>query len=139
MRAFLAAAFFAVLATPALADRAPAPEGAEAYIVSPSDGATLSNPVTVVFGLRNMGIAPAGLEAENTGHHHLMINMTPDEIVLDEPLPATDQLRHFGGGQTETTLELPAGEHTLRLIVADYRHIPHDPPIISEPITITID
>jgi len=127
--------------TLALADghRSPAPDGARSYIVSPEDGATVSNPVTIVFGLEGMGVAPAGHDQENTGHHHLLINTTIDDVSLDETLPATDEIVHFGGGQTQVTKELPAGTHTLRILLGDYAHVPHDPPIVSEPITITVN
>ncbi len=130
----LAAAF--VLSAPALAGETPSPPGAKAYIISPADGATVSNPVTVVFGLKGMGVAPAGTEKEKTGHHHLLINV--DNVSMDEPLPADDQHRHFGGGQTEVTLELPAGTHTLQILLGDHNHIPHNPPIMSEKITVTV-
>lgn len=116
-----------------------APEGAETYVISPSDGATVSNPVTIRFGARGIGIAPAGVEWENTGHHHLLINTTVADVAFDEPLPADDQHRHFGGGQTEVTLDLPTGTHTLQLLMADHNHIPHQPPIHSDPITITVE
>ncbi len=125
----------------ALADghRSPAPEGARSYIISPADGATVSNPVTIVFGLEGMGVAPAGHDQENTGHHHLLINTTVDDVSLDETLPATDLIVHFGGGQTQVTKDLPAGTHTLRILLGDYAHVPHDPPVVSEPITITVN
>lgn len=127
------------LPTLALAQPVPAPEGAEVYFISPADGATVANPVTIRFGLRGMGIAPAGADWDNTGHHHLLVNIEPSEIAMDESLPATDQIRHFGGGQTEATLELPAGTHTLRLLLGDYSHTPHDPPVMSDPITVTVE
>lgn len=136
--AFLTAALVA-LAAPALADRTAAPEGAAVYIVSPADGATVSNPVTIVFGLRGMGVAPAGVAQEGTGHHHLLINLTPEDIDFDNPLPADEQHVHFGGGQTEVTRELPAGTHRLWLLLGDANHIPHDPPIMSETITVTVE
>ncbi len=116
-----------------------APEGAEVYIISPEAGATLSNPVTVQFGLRGMGVAPAGVEQMNTGHHHLLINMPLDQIDLENPLPSDDNHRHFGGGQTEVTLELPVGTHTLQLLLGDHNHIPHVPPISSDVITVTVE
>jgi len=122
---------------PALAlDRTPAPEGARAYIVSPQDGATVSSPVKVIFGLEGMGVAPAGIEKEKTGHHHLIIDA--DLPSLTDPVPSDDNYRHFGGGQTETTIELPPGPHTLQLIMGDQNHIPHDPPVTSEKISITV-
>ena len=120
-------------------DRTPAPEGAEVYFISPADGATVSNPVTLQFGARGIGIAPAGVDWPNTGHHHLLINLDPDEVDMEFGLPADDQHRHFGGGQTEVTLDLPAGTHTMFLLMGDHDHVPHDPPIMSEVITITVE
>jgi hypothetical protein len=117
--------------------RTAAPAGAELYIQSPANGAEVSSPFTVRFGLQGMGVAPAGVTAENTGHHHLLIDvetLPPDNL----PLPATDQVRHFGMGQTETELDLPPGEHTLQLVLGDSLHIPHQPPVRSERITITV-
>jgi hypothetical protein len=136
-----AIAFMGLLAAavPAIAGETPAPEGARAYIITPEDGATIANPVTIRFGLEGMGVAPAGVENENTGHHHLLINVDPETIDRDAPLPADDQHRHFGGGQTEVTVDLPAGTHTLRLLLGDQNHIPHDPPVMSEPITVTVE
>lgn len=116
-----------------------APDGAEVYFIAPEAGATLSNPVTVQFGLRGMGVAPAGVEQMNTGHHHLLINMPIDQVNLEAALPNDDNHRHFGGGQTEVTLELPAGTHTLQLLVGDHNHIPHNPPIFSDVITVTVE
>ena len=118
-------------------DRTPAPEGAATYIVSPESGAIVSNPVTVVFGLSGMGVAPAGTEKENTGHHHLLINTDPP--AFDEPIPADDQHVHFGGGQTEVQIELEPGEHSLQLLLGDLNHIPHDPPVMSEKVTIVVE
>jgi hypothetical protein len=117
--------------------RTPAPATAEVYIQSPADGAEVTSPVTVRFGLRGMGVAPATIAAENTGHHHLLIDveaLPPDNL----PLPATDQIRHFGAGQTETVIELTPGEHTLQLILGDANHMPHLPPVRSARITITV-
>lgn len=139
MVAWLAAAVLLVVPTVAEAFRTPAPEGARAYIIAPVDGATVSNPVTVVFGLEGMGIAPAGVEHPNTGHHHLLIDLQPTDLDMTAPLPADDRHVHFGGGQTQVTLELAPGVHELRLLVADHNHVPHDPPILSDPITITVD
>lgn len=123
----------------AAAERTPAPEGAEVFILSPADGATVTSPVRVVFGLRGMGVAPAGVEFPNTGHHHLLINVDPDEIDLDEGLPADERHLHFGGGQTEALIELPPGTHILRLLLGDHFHVPHEPPVLSEPVTITVE
>ena len=127
-----------VAALPALAaDRTPSPPGAEVYIISPADGATVSSPVTVQFGLKGMGVAPAGIEKEKSGHHHLLIDVA-ELPPLDEPIPADANHKHFGGGQTEVTVELPPGAHTLQLLLGDQNHIPHEPPVMSEKITITV-
>jgi hypothetical protein len=117
-------------------ERSMAPESAKAYIVSPADGAVVGNPFTVIFGLTDMGVAPAGVERLDTGHHHLLIDT--DMPYLDEPIPSNDHHIHFGGGQTEIRLELPPGEHTLQLLMGDLNHIPHDPPVMSKTITITV-
>lgn len=138
MLALLAVPAFA--AVPVLADdhRTPSPEGAQVYIISPADGATVSNPVTIVFGARGVGVAPAGVEQANTGHHHLVINAEVTDELLSMPLPADENHVHFGGGQTETTRDLPPGTHRLQLVMADHQHIPHEPPLVSEAITITV-
>ncbi|HXY95783.1 MAG TPA: DUF4399 domain-containing protein [Steroidobacteraceae bacterium] len=120
------------------AARTPSPPGAEVYIISPKNGAKVKSPVLVQFGLKGMGIAPAGVKFDNTGHHHLLIDSDPPAD-LGAPLPATDKLLHFGKGQTETSLTLPPGKHTLQLILGDQSHIPHDPPVISKKITITVE
>lgn len=117
--------------------RSPAPNAAEAYFITPNDGATVSSPVTVRFGLKNMGVAPAGVDKEQTGHHHLLINT--DLPPLNQPIPNDTNHRHFGGGQTQTSLDLEPGTYTLQLLLGDHRHIPHDPPVKSERITITVE
>lgn len=107
----------------------------QAYIVTPADGATVPSTFKVVFGLSGMGVAPAGVEREKTGHHHLLVDM--DQLPpLDQPLGK--EVKHFGGGQTETTLSLPPGKHTLQLILGDHLHKPHNPAVISERITIEV-
>ncbi len=132
------AAILLPLATTAMAqDRTPAPDGASAYIISPANGDTVASPLTVVFGLDGMGVAPAGTEKDNTGHHHLLIDT--GQPALDEPIPADDNHVHFGGGQTQVQIELTPGEHTLQLLLGDLNHIPHDPPVASELITITVE
>ncbi len=134
----LAAVF--ILAVPALAqDRTPAPEDARAYIISPGDGATVSNPVTIRFGLDGMGVAPAGTEVEGAGHHHLLINVDPASYDFSQPVPVDNRHVHFGGGQTEVTKDLPAGTHEVWILLGDAFHMPHDPPVMSEPITITVE
>lgn len=136
----IAAATVAQAAEPTKAPQLPrtaAPQDAVVYIQSPADGATVASPVTVRFGLKGMGVAPAGIKFEGTGHHHLLID-TELPLNLGLPLPATEQVIHFGKGQTETTIELPPGKHTLQLVLGDLLHIPHDPPVISKRITITV-
>jgi hypothetical protein len=117
--------------------KTPSAPGAVVYIDEPANGATVTSPFTVKFGLKGMGVAPAGLNHPNTGHHHLLIDVaqTPDP---NAALPVTDNIRHFGGGQTETELTLAPGQHTLQLVLADYLHIQHDRPLVSEKITITV-
>ena len=116
-------------------EKSPAADGAQAYIVSPMDGATVPTTFDVVFGLKGMGVAPAGTQVNNTGHHHLLVDAAelPD---LDMPLGAN--VTHFGAGQTQTTLTLTPGQHTLQLILGDHMHIPHNPAVVSEKITITV-
>jgi hypothetical protein len=123
-------------ATAADLPRSPAPADVELYIISPKDGETVESPVTVRFGLRGMGIAPAGIEMANTGHHHLLIDTGPPPF--NRPIPADANHVHFGKGQTEAVVALGPGRHTLQLLLADHLHIPHDPPVISKPITITV-
>ena len=128
----------ALTAALALLNGAAWADEAAAHIIAPADGATLNNPITVVFGLHNpWGVAPAGTKLDNTGHHHLLIDAPlPD---LAQPIPKDDKHRHFGGGQTETTITLPAGKHTLQLLLGDFAHVPHQPPVVSKPITITVE
>jgi len=113
--------------------------GAEVYFIAPHNGAKLHSPVTIQFGLRGMGIAPAGTKFDNTGHHHLLVDTDISELNLDAPMPATDKIVHFGKGQTETTLTLAPGKHTLQLVFADYLHQSFDPPLHSKKITITVE
>ena len=134
----LGAALFLAASGVALAERTPSPAGAEVYIVSPKDGAKVKGPVTVIFGLKGMGIAPAGIKFDNTGHHHLLID-TDVPADLSAPLAADEHNVHFGKGQTQTTLTLPPGKHTLQLVLADSLHTPHDPAVISKKITIVVE
>ena len=117
--------------------RSAAPKDAELYFIWPQDGATVKSPVTVRFGLRGMGVAPAGVAMENTGHHHLLIDaeLPPQDM----PVPADANHVHFGKGQTEAAVTLAPGRHRLQLLLGDHRHIPHDPPVASKPITITVE
>ncbi len=111
---------------------------AKLYFIAPPNGATVSKTFTVKFGLSGMGVAPAGLDKDNTGHHHLLID-TDELPELSQPLAATDKIKHFGGGQTETELTLSPGTHTLQLVLGNYLHIPHDKPVVSEKITIKVE
>lgn len=132
IKTFLAAA---LLLSPfmAIADESPS-----VFFITPHDGDVVSGEFTVQFGLKGMGVAPAGVSQEHTGHHHLLIDL--DTLpAMDVPLPATDHILHFGGGQTQTTLSLPAGEHTLQLLLGDYAHVPLKPSVMSEKITITVE
>jgi hypothetical protein len=124
-------------AAPAAPTRKPAPAGAMAYIIEPADGARVTSPVRVVFGLKGFGVAPAGVDRNDAGHHHLLVDAgMPANLAL--PLPNDEQHRHFGGGQTEVELTLPPGRHTLQMVVGDHLHIPHDPPIASSVVTIEV-
>ncbi|MFT7052998.1 MAG: hypothetical protein ACJAU1_000549 [Psychromonas sp.] len=115
-----------------------APEGPGVYIISPIDGSTVAQTFTVKFGLHGMGIAPSGIDRENTGHHHLLIDTSvlPD---MAKPLQATDKIIHFGGGQTETKVTLSPGKHTLQLLLGNYMHVPHDQPLMSQKITVLVE
>lgn len=123
-------------AAPAAEPKVASTEGAKVYIVSPKDGKTVKTKFTIRFGLKGMGIAPAGIKFPNTGHHHLIIDGA--KFDMDLPLPMSDTIKHFGGGQTEATIELAPGKHTLQLVLGDHLHRPHDPPVVSEVVTITV-
>lgn len=131
----------ALVAGGALADakmpRTERPASAKLYFISPGDGAVVTSPVTVRFGLKGMGVAPAGVDKPDTGHHHLIVDaeLPPSNL----PVPTSDHYIHFGKGQTETTLELGPGQHTLQLILGDRNHVPFDPPLVSKRITITVE
>ncbi len=114
-----------------------APADASVYFIEPADGDTVSGTFSVKFGLSGMGVAPAGVTKDKTGHHHLLINV--DSVKPGMPIPADDNHRHFGGGQTETELTLEPGTYTLQLVLGNYLHIPHDPPVMSSKITVTVE
>lgn len=134
-----------IMASAAVGQGTPAPAGAQVYFVNLADGDTVASPVTIMFGLEGMGVAPAGTEVENTGHHHLLVNRAPigegpeGAEELEFGLPADENHIHFGGGQTQTTLDLPSGTHTLQLVMGDLNHIPHVPVVASDVITITVN
>tara|TARA_R110001583_G_scaffold12410_6_gene55164 strand:+ start:10058 stop:10510 length:453 start_codon:yes stop_codon:yes gene_type:complete len=112
-----------------------APENAHVYIISPQDNATVDETFTIKFGLQGMGVSPAGFDKKNTGHHHLLVD-GKSLPALNKPMAG--EVKHFGGGQTQTDITLAKGEHTLQLILGDHRHVPHDPAVMSKKITITV-
>jgi hypothetical protein len=135
MKALISALILSIAVSPLFAadalPKTPSPKGASVYIVSPRDGATVKSPVRVRFGLVGMGIAPAGVDVPDTGHHHLLIDLDKSPN-MDMPLPASDNLKHFGKGQTEAKIELAPGKHTLQLVLGDKIHLPHSPAVISK-------
>lgn len=139
MKRTMIALSLSLLAAVAVADRSAAPAGAEVYFIAPQNGAKVHGPVTVKFGLKGMGVAPAGIKFDNTGHHHLLVDTDVSAINLDQPLPASDKVVHFGKGQTETAITLPPGKHTLQLLFADSLHQSFDPALTSKKITITVE
>jgi len=139
MRAFsVVATLLLVLAgvTVEAEERTPAPPDAKVYFIEPRDGALISGPVTVRFGLVGMGVAPAGVQFPNTGHHHLLVDVELPSA--GQPIPADDRHIHFGKGQTETVLQLEPGRHTLQLVLGDHQHRLHEPPVVSAKVTITV-
>jgi len=117
-----------------------APPNSVVYFINLKDGDSVKSPIKIQFGLSGMGVAPAGVEKPSTGHHHLLIDTTLTPEQAKEPIPADDHHHHlhFGGGQTETTLTLPPGRHTLQLVLGDWSHIPFNPPVVSPAITIDV-
>jgi hypothetical protein len=140
LRVGLAAAliFATALASTVGSAETASPPGAVVYFLNLKDGDTVTSPFKVQFGLTGMGVAPAGSQNPNTGHHHLLIDtqLTPEQ--MKQPIPADAQHRHFGGGQTEVVLTLPPGQHTLQLVLADGTHTPHEPPVASPVIKLTV-
>ncbi len=134
-----------MFASPLIAGETPSNPDARVYFINLSNGDTVKSPVKVVFGLSGMGVAPAGTEKDNTGHHHLLIDQPPfgqaagDADMLENGLASDDHHKHFGGGQTETLIELAPGKHTLQLVLGDLNHVPHDKPVVSEVIMITVE
>lgn len=118
-------------------ERTASPVGARVFFISPDNGSIVGNPITVEFGIEGMSVVKAGEQEPDSGHHHLLIDTgLPD---LDLPIPADAQHIHFGDGSTSTEITLPPGEHTLQMLLGDYRHVPHDPPVVSEVITIEVE
>lgn len=127
----------AVAAAPEPLPRTPSADGASVFFISPSDGDVVSSPVTVEFGIAAMNVVKAGEIQAYSGHHHLLIDTEIPELTM--PVPADEHHRHFGDGSTLADISLEPGLHTLRLLLADHMHIPHDPPVISDSITITVE
>lgn len=122
---------------PAGLPRSASPAGARVFFVTPADGDTVSNPIQLEFGIEGMRVVPAGINEPDSGHHHLIINAgMPD---MSWPIPANEHYIHYGDGSTSAELTLEPGEHTLQLLLGDYLHIPHDPPVASEVIRITVE
>ena len=128
-----------VTSTIALAGETPAPADAKVYFIGLKDGDTVTSPVTIHFGLSGMGIAPAGTEVPNTGHHHLIIDEKMEGEALNDAIPVDEHHMHFGKGQTEASVTLPKGSHTLQLVLGDWSHVPHKPPVMSDRITINVE
>jgi hypothetical protein len=135
---FAFVATFAIATLSSALAETPSPPGAKVYFINLKDGQTVTSPFLIQFGLSGMGIAPAGVDKPNTGHHHLLIDTTLSGDQLKQPIPMDDTHRHFGGGQTEATITLPPGKHTLQLVLGDWSHIPHVPPVMSPVINITV-
>jgi hypothetical protein len=125
-----------VAAAPAAMPRTVSPEGASVFFITPADGDTVSNPVEIEFGIEGMVVVAAGVNDAHSGHHHLLVDTDAPDMGL--PIPADANHIHFGDASTSTELTLEPGQHTLRLLLGDHLHIPHNPPIISAPITITV-
>ena len=123
----------------ARAGETPAPANAKVYFINLKNGDAVTSPVTVRFGLSGMGIAPAGTQVADTGHHHLIIDDKIEGDALNEAIPMDEHHLHFGKGQTEASVNLPKGTHTLQLVLGDWTHIPHKPPVMSERITVTVE
>jgi hypothetical protein len=128
----------ALLAAGQAAAQTPSPAGASVYIINLKDGETVTSPFKVQFGLTGMGIAPAGVEKPNTGHHHLIIDTKLSADELKAPIASDAQHVHFGAGQTEAMVTLPPGRHTLQLVLGDWSHVPHVPPVMSAVVTVTV-
>lgn len=116
--------------------RTPSPAGAKVFILEPKDNSVVTSPIKVKFGIQGMELSPAGVEKENSGHHHLLIDTQLED--KSTTIPSSENILHFGKGQTETSIELQPGKHTLQLILGDHNHIPHNPVVESEIVTINV-
>jgi hypothetical protein len=127
----------ATMSEPMAMPRTASPEGARVFFISPADGDTVSNPIAIEFGIEGMSVVAAGVNEDHSGHHHLLVDTDVPDTGL--PIPADANHIHFGDASTATELTLAPGEHTLRLLLGDHLHIPHDPPVVSDPITIMVE
>lgn len=127
----------AAASKPAAMPRTASAEGASVFFITPANGATVTNPIQIEFGIEGMDVVKAGDNQPNSGHHHLLIDTDIPNLGL--PIPADERHVHFGDGRTATEIVLPPGEHTLQMLLGDHLHIPHEPPLVSEPITITVE
>ncbi|MEN3289099.1 MAG: hypothetical protein V7634_3399 [Bradyrhizobium sp.] len=139
-RVSLALVMMLSTATFASAGETPAPDGAKVYFIGLNDGDTVKSPLLIRYGLSGMGIAPAGTEAPNTGHHHLLIDAEPlTGDALNEAIPVDEHHVHYGKGQTEASVTLTPGKHTLQLVLGDWSHVPHKTPVMSDRITVNVE
>jgi Domain of unknown function (DUF4399) len=137
LRQVMLCAALVLLSSAAYAQGKPAPKDVVLYFISPRDGATIKGGFWCRFGLRNMGVTHAGDSFQNSGHHHLLIDVS-EPIDPKEPIPQDKSHLHFGAGQTEARIELPPGKHTLQLVLGDANHYPFNPPVVSSRITVRI-
>ncbi len=126
-----------IAAEPAMLARTPSVDGASVFFITPVNGTTVSNPIRVEFGIAGMDVVKAGVDQPHSGHHHLLIDTDLPDVGL--PIPADEHHIHFGDGSTATEISLPPGDHTLQMLLGDHRHIPHNPAVVSQPITVTVE
>ncbi len=135
---FLIAIAMLLAGSAAIAGDTPSVKGAQVYFINLKNGNTVSSPLLIQFSLSGMGIAPAGVDKPKTGHHHLIIDEKLEGEELQYAIPSDENHMHFGGGQTEALIKLPLGKHTLQIVLGDLSHVPHNPPVMSERITVYV-
>ncbi len=126
-----------IAAEPAMLPRSPSADGANVFFITPANGSSVSNPIRIEFGIAGMDVVKAGIDQPHSGHHHLLIDTDLPDVGL--PIPADEHHIHFGDGSTTTEITLPPGEHSLQMLLGDHLHIPHNPPLVSQPITVTVE
>jgi len=136
---FLGVAAISSIALVGLATATPSAPGAKVFFVGLENGATVKSPFIVHFGISGMTLAPAGTDTADTGHHHLLIDARIEGDALKLPMPADEHHLHFGKAQTEAVVTLPPGTHTLQLVLGDWTHVPHEPPVMSQVITVRVE